>query len=398
MSASVSDIRAGTFSEIIGNTALINIELSGQVQESGVGLFLGRFDDSALLLVPAHLLVRGQELGNPQSEYVIQARINNAMLRFRYADSRHFLIDPLLTQAHDSDYAIVEVPLSFDEKAIFYSLNDNHFSKPTSNQTISIFGEAPGGGYDMNFGQLSKITRQDVITFTVKTNYAVQKGESGSVIIGNDDRVVGILIESDQSGGVGLYPEPGLREALERIKWADSNRTDVHGMSFSIVPTYQFSRQTYDLGGGLTQTDSDDDVYTSFEIKYSLLSQPGGSTSSMQYSLIGGFSPGAGHGLGQVAEADYTFKYGIFLGAMDRLNDNTGGVSLFVLSHRVDDEFEHRVGMAIDVALTQLIKGEKSALDLGFRLEVNQLSGFSDNGNVSFGLGLIMEYSWFDIL
>jgi len=234
---------------------------------------------------------------------------------------------------------------------------------------------------------------KDVVSFEVKTDRAIEKGESGSPILGKENQILGILTSSDGRIGQGVYPGSELTAALSTIAWSKDNRKDFHGVSLSVAPTYQYGTATQDLGGGTTHTATDTGVYTSVEFEYFRLKRAAGEHSSPKLGLVLGYSNGRAHGIGQVDDADYSVKWGAVLGSIDRFRNDSGQIGLFMLSHKVDGEFVHRFGISGE-ATWQLSVRDNTAMDAGVRFEINDAGGSSGVTHASFGFGLVFRYSW----
>lgn len=382
---------ADTLEEVLRNTVRLAITSSGVELSRGVALFLGTHEGKALLLTPAHVLIDPQEIGKKSSPHTLEILLAGSVLRFGYGESALHLKTTSLENAVFNDYLVVEVPVGAEKRGPIFNLTSRHFQRPDRNQPVFIYGVKPQGGYSINPGDMEAIRGKDVVSFEIKTDKVIEQGESGSLILGREFVIHGILSSSDGKNGNGVFPGPELESALETIAWSRDNRQDYRGFSVSLVPTYQYSRATKDLGGGVTRTDTDKGAYTSVEFEYFKVERAAGHASNPKYGFIAGYSDGRAHGLGQADGADYTLKYGGIVGSIDRFSNNSGQAGLFVLSHRVNGKFVHRLGFSFE-ATTQLSVRSDTAFDAGLRFEINDLSLSGSRG--SLGLGLVLRYSW----
>jgi len=351
---------------------------------------LGTHEGMALLLTPAHLLSDIGEIGREGSRNGLEIRVGKSLERFSYSQIRLHVKRSPLEDAVLNDYLIVEIPVGFAKRGAVANLTWEHLRRPERNQPVLIYSAKPQGGWSSNKGAMESIRGKEVASFEIKTDKVIEEGESGSPVLGEGDAVYGILVSSDGKVGRGVFPTQEVDFALQTIGWSKDNRESLHGLSLSLVPTYQYSSKVQDQGGGNTHTETQHGGYVSFELEYFGLTRPAGEQSAFKYGLIAGYSGGSGHGLGQVDGADYTLKYGLVVGSVDRVKDNTGQLGLFALSHRVGGKFVNRLGVSFE-ATTQLSVRSHTALDAGVRIEINDLS-FS--GGASMGLGLVLRYSW----
>lgn len=379
--------------DAVRNTVQITVLNDGSVVDRGVGLFLGSYEGKALLLSAAHVLGDLMEIGKRGSAYALEVRLSGNLLNVGYGEISTRLQKTALPDAVQLDYVIVEVPIPIEMRAAIVNLTAEHFGRPDRNQRVLIFGDKPGGGFGTNSGQLMGRSGTDVVTFQIKTAMAIEKEESGSPIVGADNQILGVLTGSDGVNGYGVYPESELKAAFSTIAWSKGNRKDYHGISVAVVPTFQYGAVTQDLGGGTSHTATDKGYYSSLEFEYFRLKRAPGQYSSPKLGLILGYSNGDAHGIGQVDNAEYTVKWGAVYGEIDRRKNDLGQLGLFILSHRVNGEFVHRLGVSLELNW-QFLVHEDSAMDLGGRFEINDIGGSSGATHSSFGFGLVLRYSW----
>lgn len=373
--------------DILQNTVRITAKNKEQVLEIGVGLFLGSYEGRAALLLPTHVLSDFREVGKKDSTYTLEVLLSGITLKFAYANCSLYLEKSSLDEAVNGDYMIVVVPIGLKNRGAIVNLTSAYFRRPHFNESVSIINDR-----GINPGVTVAMNGANVVSFEIKTDKVIDKGESGSVLISSDERVVGILSSSDGQNGTGVYPEAELLDALHTIAWSKDNRQDYRGFSISLVPTYQYSKRDHELSGGLTKTTTQDGVYTSIEIEYVTLERTRAPESDRMYGFIFGYSDGDVHGYGKVDGADYTLKYGATLGSVDRFHDDSGEFGLFILSHRVNGKFSNHLAMSLDATKLLLISGS-STLDVGLRAEINDLGGFSEIHG-ALGIGLLIRYTW----
>jgi hypothetical protein len=384
-------VRAGadTVDDIVRNTVGFRIVSKGQPVGRGVGLFLGTYEGKALLLTPAHVVPDPEQIGKPDSTNSFQIRIAGALETYAYSRSAIKLTRTPIEDALRDDYLIVELPVGEAKRGSIANLTGLHLKRPDRNGPVVMFTETPQGGWASNRGTMEKISGGEVVTFEIKTQKILETGDSGSPIVGASSAVHGIYLEGGGTVGSGVYPAKELDSALQTIGRAKANPENLYGFSLAVVPTYQYSTKTQDLGGGTTHTDTQHGVYTSFELETFRLKRDPDADSATKFGLIAGYSGGKVHGLGQIDDAEYTIKWGIVAGGVNRVKNDTGQFGLFVLSHRENGKFVHRAGVSLDV-MTELSGRNHYALDGGFRIEFNKLT----THNSSAGFGLVLRYTW----
>ena len=386
---------ADTFKDAINNTVPLSVSSDGQILDRGVGLLLGTYKGKALLLAPAHVLSDLREIGKEGAPYVLEVALaDSAFLRISYSNLALYVKNSSLKDAMLNDYAIVEAPVTMDKRGVISNLTPAHFARPTKNSSVFVYGYTANGGWHSTNGELVGRSGDKVVSFEIKTGLVIEKGESGSLVIDNDNRVLGILISTDGKNARGVFPGPILEAALNTIAWSEDNRRDFQGFAVSILRNFQYSSTTEDLGGGTIHTSTDSGLYTSIDFEYFRIKKASGFSSNRKNGFVVGYSGGSAHGLGQVENADYTLKYGLVFGELDRFNDNMGQMEIFVLSHRLNGSYVHRLGLSFEAA-TQLSAQRETALDLGFRIELNDLGATSARtGHASMGVGVLLRYSW----
>ena len=380
--------------ELFRNTVHVQILESGNVINSGVGLYLGTYKQQAFLLLPEHVLVRSHKLRQANTGLQLRSyNLNGDALTFGFEDIYPWLIDAQFERAVSNDYMIVAINISPTYEGLIFDLTRDHFVRPQTGARLYVYGQTSISSYTDNYGIVADLRKGEVSTFTLKTEDIIQTGESGSVIM-SEDHVHGILTDADGRAGYVVYPSSDLSEVMELIE--SKTEKQATAVSLAWAPTYQLISVIEETEPGVSQNSRDSEIYQQVDMElYRLVSNRAkGETSSFKYGLLFGYSPEEGHALGYADNAEYTVKWGVLVGSVDRYTNNTGQLSLFVLSHKIGDDFKHRLGVAFE-ATWGVDFTTKHSFDIGFRIEINKLViSDLDSAESVFGAGLVMRYSW----